>query len=73
MTTAFLNDPSRNYLDGNTLYVSSIFKWFAEDFNNDIVGYFLKYAREDLNKRLEANRDKIKIKYLDYDWSLNRR
>jgi hypothetical protein len=73
MTAAFLNDPSRNYLDGNTLYVSSIFKWFAEDFNNDIDGYFVKYAREDLKKRLEANRGKIKIKYLDYDWSLNGR
>ena len=73
MTTAFLNDPARNYLDGKTLYVSSIFKWFAEDFNNDIVGYFLIYAQEDLKKRLEANRDKIGIKYLDYDWSLNGR
>ena len=73
MTAAFLNDPSRNYLDGNTLYVSSIFKWFAEDFNNDVVGYFLKYARADLKKRLEDNRDKIKIKYLEYDWSLNGR
>jgi len=31
------------------------------------------YAREDLKKRLEDNRDKIKIKYLDYDWSLNGR
>jgi hypothetical protein len=73
MATAFLNDPARNYLDGNTLYASSIFKWFAEDFNNDIVGYFLRYAREDLKKRLEDNRDKTKIKYLDYDWSLNGR
>ena len=73
MTAAFLNDPSRNYLKGNTLSVSSIFKWFAEDFNNDIVGYFEKYAREDLKKRLEAIRDKIEIKYLDYDWALNGR
>ena len=73
MTTAFLNDPARNYLDGNTLFVSSIFKWFAEDFNNDIVGYFVKYAREDFKKRLEPSRDRIKIKYLDYDWSLNGR
>jgi hypothetical protein len=31
------------------------------------------YAREDLKKRLEDNRDKIKIKYLEYDWSLNGR
>ena len=29
------------------------------------------YAREDLKKRLEDNREKIKNKYLDNDWSLN--
>jgi hypothetical protein len=73
MAAAFINDPSYNILEGNTLRVSSIFKWFGEDFNNDIPGYFLKYAREDMKRRLEANRDKIKIEYRDYDWSLNGR
>lgn len=73
MAAAFINDPSFNTLEGNTLRVSSIFKWFGEDFNSDIPGYFLKYAREDLKKRLEANRNKIIIRYLDYDWSLNGR
>jgi len=71
MTGAFLNDPLMNRLEGRTLYVSSIFKWFAGDFNKDIVGFFLKYARGDLKKQLESNRTKIKVKYLDYDWSLN--
>jgi hypothetical protein len=71
MTGAFLNDPSRNRLEGRTLYVSKIFKWFAEDFNKDIVGFFSKYAKGDLEKRLESNKNKIKVKYLDYDWSLN--
>jgi hypothetical protein len=71
MTRAFLNDPSMNRLEGRNLYVSRIFKWFAEDFNKDIVGFFLKYARGDLKKELESNRKKIKVKYLDYDWSLN--
>lgn len=71
MTEAFLNDPARNRLEGRTLYVSRIFKWFSEDFNEDIVGFFLKYARGDLKTELESNKDKIKVKYLDYDWSLN--
>lgn len=73
MAAAFINDPSFNTLQGNTLQVSSIFKWFGKDFNNDILGFFLNYAREELKKRLEANRDKILIRYLDYDWSLNGR
>ncbi len=68
---AFINNPQRNYLKNNTLYVSKIFKWFAEDFDNDIIGFFLKYANQDVKKELEAKRDKIKIKYLNYDWSLN--
>ena len=71
VTKAFLNDPKRNRLEGNTLYVSKIFKWFKDDFNNDIIGFFLKYAEGSFRKKLAANRDRIKIKFLDYDWSLN--
>jgi len=67
----FINDPQRNYLKGNTLYVSKIFKWFVEDFNNDIIGFFLKYAEKELKKELEVQGDSIKIKYLHYNWSLN--
>ena len=71
MTRAFINDLENNRLEDHTLYVSSIFKWFKEDFNKDIIGFFLKYAKGDLKEQLEARRGKIKVKYLDYDWSLN--
>jgi len=71
MASAFINDPSRNRLEGNTLYVSKIFDWFEEDFNGDIPGFFLKYAKGDLKGQLEVNKEKIRVKYLDYDWSLN--
>lgn len=70
-TRGFLNDPERNRLEGNTLYVSKIFKWFGEDFGGDVVGFFLKYAGGDLKNRLSAKRDQIKIEYLHYDWRLN--
>ena len=70
-TRAFLNNPAQTYLDGNTLYVSSIFKWFGEDFNNDPLRFVLTYAEGDFKQRLSANKDQIKVKYLDYDWSLN--
>ena len=71
MASAFINDPSRNRIEERTLYVSKIFDWFEEDFNNDVVGFFLKQAKGDLKKQLEINKTKIKIRYLDYDWSLN--
>jgi len=73
MTGAFINDLENNRLEDHTLYMSSIFKWFKEDFNNDIINFFLKYAKGDLKRQLEAKRGKIKVKYLDYDWSLNGR
>ena len=73
MARAFINHPKRNRLEGKKLYVSSIFKWFKEDFNDDIVGFFQEYAQGDLKKGLASNREEIKVKYLSYDWSLNGR
>ena len=70
-TRAFINDPKSNYLRDNKLYVSRIFKWFSEDFNDNILGFFLKYGEGDFKKELEAKKDTLKIVYLSYDWSLN--
>jgi hypothetical protein len=70
-TRGFLNNPQRNRLEGDTLYVSKIFKWFADDFKGDVVGFFLKHAEGDMKARLSSPRDRIKIEYLDYDWGLN--
>ena len=72
-TKQFLNDPKKNYLDGKTLYVSEIFEWFGDDFDNRIVEFFLRYAQEDLKKNLLKDQNAIEVKYLDYDWSLNGR
>ncbi len=68
---AFVNNRYYNKFDGDTLYVSKIFKWFAEDFNDDIIQFFKKYARGEMKKKLETTSDKVKIKYMDYDWSIN--
>ncbi len=70
-TINFINNDEFNRLDGSTLYVSKIFKWFSEDFNNDIIVFFRQYARGDLQRKMEALGNDISIKYLDYDWSLN--
>ena len=70
-TRLFINDRGRNYFDDKTLYVSKIFKWFAVDFKDDVIGFFLKYADANLRQALLNKKGKITIKYLDYDWSLN--
>jgi hypothetical protein len=70
-TTRFINEPKRNRIEANVLFVSKIFKWFAEDFNRDVVGFVSAYARGDFKEKIEENKDRIRIEYLAYDWSLN--
>ncbi len=56
---------------GKTLRVSYIFKLFTEDFERDagsLRGFLDRYLPEDLKARAQPN---AKIRYLDYDWSLN--
>ena len=69
----FVNNPRYNRLDGDTLYVSRIFKWFSEDFNDDVIGFFIRHARGKLKTALTAKRGALAVEYLDYDWSLNGR
>jgi hypothetical protein len=52
------------------IHLSSLFKWFSGDFG-DIIGFVSKHATGKLKINLETQTDNIKIKYLDYDWSLN--
>jgi hypothetical protein len=70
-TRSFINDANSYRLEGNTLYVSRIFKWFSEDFNEDALGFYLQYAEGDLKQKLARHKDGVKVKYLRYDWSLN--
>jgi hypothetical protein len=71
-TRAFINDPRRYRLENGVLYVSRIFKWFSEDFDNDPVAFFRRYAEGDLKARLEAHSSDLRVAYLEYDWSLNK-
>lgn len=70
-TRTFVNDSNSYRLEGNTLYVSRIFKWFSEDFNEDALGFYLQYAKGDLKEKLTGQKDNIQVKYMHYDWSLN--
>jgi hypothetical protein len=69
--TAFINDVESNYIRGNTLYASRIFKWFKTDFDDDIIGFFLTYAQGKMKHELENKQNILEVKYLGYDWSLN--
>ncbi len=56
------------------LRVSSIYKWFRGDFlrvSKDLPGFVLPYASAEDRAFIEANREHLKVDYLDYDWDLN--
>jgi GH15 family glucan-1,4-alpha-glucosidase len=60
----------------NTISLSQIFKWYASDFGNDtksVLNYIAKFVNEDAKKSILKNKNKVIIKYLPYDWSLNRK
>jgi Protein of unknown function, DUF547 len=71
VTGDFLNASANYRLEGQAFWVSSIFKWYPEDFNRDVVGFYRQYARGELKQALERDPGRINVKYLDYDWSLN--
>jgi hypothetical protein len=79
-TRNFLSDRTRNRLEGNTLKVSSIFKWYRDDFEQGWRGattleQFLALYAQPLNLdersvNLLVSGD-LDIDFLDYDWKLN--
>ena len=62
----FINDSSRNKITEKKIQISKIFDWFKGDFikNGSLIDYFNKYSTTKINK-------KAKIRYLEYNWSLN--
>jgi hypothetical protein len=76
----FMGDRTRNRVRGNQVEVSSIFKWFREDFEKGHGGFkqvedvFAKYAEQLSNQPAEQAALKARplgVRHLDYDWSLN--
>ncbi|MGO3343818.1 MAG: DUF547 domain-containing protein [Marinomonas sp.] len=79
-TQLFLSDRSRNYIEGDTLNLSSIFKWYREDFEKGWHGYysledFLVAHAHDLSLSSgitnQLKNKSFDIDFLDYDWQLN--
>lgn len=76
----FMGDRTRNRMREGKLEVSSIFKWFKEDFERGHKGYskvedvFAKYAAQltdNAGDQAALRAKTVPVTYLDYDWSLN--
>ena len=69
---AFINHPRGVAIrKRGGLEVSTIYKWFREDFGGTeagVIAHFLDYAEPELATEIKANQ---KIKKHQYDWSLN--
>lgn len=79
-TRRFLSDSSRNYHKNNTLYLSSIFKWYRDDFDKanknstSLAQFILQYAdalKLTSDQQNSLLNDKMAFKFLDYNWDLN--
>lgn len=79
-TVRFLSDASRNYMKGDTLYISKIFDWYGDDFSTGWKGAgslnaFLLLYKDALNltesEQKQLADDETDIEFLDYNWSLN--
>ena len=75
----FMGDRTRNRVAGGKLEVSTIFKWFREDFEKGQQGFQrsktcsrVRRAAERRARRPARLRERaLPLSYLDYDWSLN--
>lgn len=70
----FLRDPKRNRFDGKakTLHLSSIFKWFREDFERGgrkLEDFVALYLEGEPKAALAAG--EARLEFAEYDWSLN--
>ena len=74
--TSFINSPQVKISpQEGTVSMSMIFKWYKADFggsDRSLLETILSFMDEGEPKIfLKQNRDRVRIKYLPYDWSLN--
>lgn len=81
-TALFLEDRSRNRVEGNVIKLSPIFKWYREDFEmgwhglNRLEDFLLAHANHlGLSDAMvtKLNHGDADIEFLDYDWNLNKK
>ena len=68
-TRNFITNMANVKIDHNdkVIYLNKIFKWFAKDFN-DVRSFVSKYLSDKESYNIIKD---YRIKYFDYDWSLN--
>lgn len=71
-TRRALNTPRHLRVEGNTLYLTELFKWYKEDFveeEGSVKDFIRAYGDDPVIKKMEGTDS---IEYIDYDWRLNK-
>ena len=67
-TIAFVNDKTKNQISVTEIKISNIFDWYSSDFKDDagsVIQFLNKFSKIAIDK-------KAKVRYLDYNWNLNK-
>ncbi len=72
----FLSQVDKNRIDlvANEIHLSKIFDWFKDDFRQaggSELDFIAKFLPAESAQQLRARAATLKIKYTEYDWSLN--
>lgn len=76
----FMSDRTRNRVRDGRLEVSSIFKWFREDWEqghrgfrraDDLYAFHAAQLSDDAAEQAKLRERALPVHHLDYDWSLN--
>lgn len=71
-TRLAFSTPRHLHIDGDIVYLTSLFDWYAADFvgqSGDVLGFVRQYASDQVLSTLPLD---PQIRYIDYDWRLNR-
>jgi len=71
-TVRAFNTERQLHIDGRTLMLSELFKWYADDFieaAGSIHDFIKAYTDESRHSQFDQT---DRVAYIDYDWSLNR-
>jgi len=72
----FFSEQEKNYfeLDQRIAHLSKILDWYEKDFGRnkkDVLLYITRFLTDELAADIRAYSKEWKVKYTDYDWSLN--
>lgn len=78
-TRAFLRSSENVRIEGDELLLSRYFDWYGEDFTaagwrpraESIAGFVARYSRPEIAAFVRERDAKPRIRFLEYDWSLN--